>query len=338
LKSGRFINILLFTIAILCINAQRVAAKDVFYWNWSLAGKQIRVSGRLNEEKETSVFVIGQKTLDQFVFLYMAIEQKNHSQLPVYLRTVDTLSEELVKPFIEQLRRSSAIVLTVEPLLLFSPIEVLMADSVPLSLFRPMIFQIKERRIDIESDTLIISRGLILRDSTADTDNNCRKIFDRYPKSELKYIHQLTNKDLTRDHHIDFILVSAHGTIDGSSLEGGIMFNDTTLINQDFLEKNDPKLIYMDACIQGINTRYIASLSETKNINYYIGSVISVDLSDAATRTLNLFFSLLEKTHNPVLSLWNTKLSVFENYNNSGAVTSVLTAINKSLMFRIYKL
>ncbi|NII28238.1 hypothetical protein HB364_24355 [Pseudoflavitalea sp. X16] len=324
-------------IALFLISQLKAAASDIFYWNWCIVDEKLHVSGRLDNQQEITITLDAQTTIYRFTHLYVAIEEKNHSGLSQFLKTVDALSNELVKPFIGALRQSKAIVLTIDWRLLFSPIEVLMTDSMQLALYRPMLFQMGNKPADIEGDTIRISKGLILRDTTADTDNNCQQILSRYPQSELKYIHTLSEKDLASNYNIDFLFVSSHGQIDGATLSGGIKINDTTIVSENILRHNNPKLIYMDACALGLSVPYLYTLSQTKEINYYIGSLITVDISDAATYTINRFFYLLEKNHNPVISLWKTKQACFHNYGPE-YVKSMLTTINKSLMFRVYKL
>ncbi len=324
---------LLFTFFIL--TKQKVNGNNVFYWKWGFENGQIKVSGKLNDEKEIAIYAQAQATIDRFVLLYRTIEEKKHSEQLLYLNTVDTLSEQLLKPFITEIKKSSLIVLNLDSTLLFFPIEVLHADTSYLALFRPMVFQMNNSFINLDTDTIIITRGFILRDTSADIDNNCKSILSKYPKSKMKMISDLSKRDLKRKHQVDFFFISAHGTIDFSSSQSGILLNETNTIKKDFLKKNNPKLIFTDACFQGINMAYISTLADTKEVNYYIGSLLTVDLADAASHTIHRFFTYLNQTHNPIISLWRTKKKGFDNYSDN---VQLLTTINKSLLFRIYKL
>jgi hypothetical protein len=74
----------------------------------------------------------------------------------------------------------------------------------------------------------------------------------------------------------------------------------------------------------------------TIETNYYVGSLVAVDLADASIHNTERFFTFLNQTHNPVISIWKTKQRVFENYNEPSLAAinqTILTVINKSLMF-----
>jgi hypothetical protein len=327
-------------VLIILLTTQTAGASDIFYWKWQLVNGQIKVSGKLNNEKESYTIVEGNAIIERFAFLYKLIDEKIHSKLSLFSTTVDTLSKQLVKPFITEIRKSTLVVLNIDSTLLFFPIEVLKVDTYYLALYRPMVFQASNSIINPDTDTLTIYKGFILRDPTADLADNSQYVLSKYPGSELKSMSNLDKEDLNQNHYADFFFMSAHGIVD-SSLHGGILVDETNSVSSDFVKKNNPRLFYTDACYQGINLNYITALAATKETNYYVGSIVTVDLADASIHNIERFFTFLSQTHDPVISLWKTKQRVFKNYNQpslAGINQTILTVINKSLMFRVYKI
>lgn len=319
---------------IFLLSLTSVRANNVFHWRWQLLGDQIKITGTLNNEKITTIYCETISTKKRFAVLYRIIDEIEYSKLNLYLNSVDTLSALLVKPFTAEIDKSQSITIEIDSSLLNFPIEFLNFRTTSVALSRPLVFKINEIHNVEGIDTLTLHRGFIIRDPTSDPENACRNIFSYYPSSEFKSAYKIYENDLGLKSNIDFILVSAHGDADSITFRGGIALNKIKNVKSDFFKVNNPKIVYIDGCQQGINWAYISALAETPETNFYLGPIISNDSGESSTRTINWFFSHLNKTHNPITSLWETRKQLYKHYNNK---IKKMDVINKSFIFRIYK-
>ena len=312
----------------------KVKADNIFYWKWQLLGDKIKITGTLNNEKSTTIYSERIITKIRFSKLYNIIDEIEYSKLNLYLKTVDTLSKQLVKPFSAELDKCQSIIIEIDSSLLNFGIEFLNFRTETIAIYRPLVFKINDKGEVDGMDTLSLTRGCIIRDPTSDPENACRNIYRSYPTSEFKSAYKIYEKDLILKDNIDFILISAHGDADSLTFKGGVALNKIENMNPYFLKVNNPKVVYIDGCQQGINWTYIEALSETKEINFYLGPIVSNDSGESSTKTINWFFSYLSKTHNPVVSLWETRKKLYSHYTKK---IKAMDVINKSFIFRIYK-
>jgi hypothetical protein len=324
----------MFTLFILLFHTD-AKADNIFYWKWQLLNDKIQVTGTINNEKSTIVYSETILTKSRFSKLYYTIDEIEYSKLKVYLKIVDTLSNQLVKPFDRELEKCQSIIVEIDSSLLNFAIEFLNFKNQSIALYRPMVFTINDRQKLESEDTLLLTRGFIVRDPTSDPENACKNIYRNYPTSEFKSAYKIYEDDLVQKNNIDFILISAHGDADSLTFTGGVALNKIDNVKPYFFKINNPKLVYIDGCQQGINWTYINALSETKETNFYLGPLVSNDSGESSTKTINWFFSFLSKTHNPIISLWETRKRLYNHYNKK---IKAMDVINKSFIFRIYKI
>jgi hypothetical protein len=310
-------------------------ADNIFHWKWEVVNNQIRLTGNLNNEKVTILYCEATTLKKRFAVLYRIIDEIEYQHSGLYLKTVDTLSNQLVNPFIADIEKSKSVIVEIDSSLLNFPIEFLNFRNSSVALFRPLVFKINNIPQADGADTLTLHKGYIIRDPTSDPENACKNIYHYYPGSEFKSAYKIHENDLGFKNNIDFILISAHGDADSVTFRGGIALNKIDNVKPCFFKVNNPKIVYIDACQQGINWAYIAVLAETAETNFYLGPIISNDSGESSTKTINWFFHHLDKTHNPVISLWQTRKQLYNHYNNK---IKKMDVINKSFIFRVYKI
>jgi hypothetical protein len=320
--------------AILIVFQSKTEAQNIFHWKWELLEAEIKITGKLNDGKETVIFCESVVTKKRFERLYRIIDEIEYKRLQVYQRTVDTLSNQLVLPFAKELKESNSIIVDIDSSLLNFAIEFIKIKNESIALFRPLVFKINDRINTETSDIVILHKGYIVRDPTSDPENACINIYRQYPSSEFKSAYKIFEKDLTIKPGIDFILISAHGDADSITFKGGIALNKIDNVSGSFFKENNPAVVYIDGCQQGVNWTYISALAETDESNFYLGPIVSNDSGESSTKTINWFFSYLRNTHNPIISIWKTRNRLYKHYNQK---INKMDVINKSFIFRIYK-
>jgi len=322
-------------VTLLLISQKVVLADDIFYWKWQLTNGQIKITGSINHQTEKTVYAEATITKKRFALLYWIIDYIEYPKYKVFQKTVDTLSSLLVGPFSSDISKCRSIIVDLDTSLLNFPIEFLKLKTESIALIRPMVFTIAGNQNDPARESVVLHKGCIIRDPTSDPENACINIFHSYPGSEFKSAYKITEKDLGLKTGIDFILISAHGDADSITFRGGIALNKIDNVKPGFFKENNSKVVYVDACQQGINWTYISALAETKEPNFYLGPIISNDSGESSTKTINWFFSFLKQTQSPVTSIWETRKKLYRYYNKK---INAMDVINKSFIFRIYKI
>lgn len=310
------------------------AAQNIFHWKWELAENNIKITGKIDNGQEKVIVTDAAAAKKRFSILYSIIDEIEYPKLNVYLKTADTLSKELVMPFAKNIGQCSLIIIEIDSSLLRLPIEFLSFNNQSMALVRPLLFTINGFALKEGSDSIILHKGYIVRDPTSDPENACRTTLQKYPASQLKSAYKITEKDLVQKPGIDFILISAHGDADSLSLRGGIALNKIENVAPVFFKENNPKITYLDGCQQGINWAYIGALAQTPEPNFYLGPVISNDSGESSTKTINWFFDYLKQVYDPCIALWKARIKLYNHYNKK---IRRMDVINKSFIFRIYK-
>ena len=311
-----------------------VAAQNIFHWKWQLVENNIRISGRVDNGKEKEVTTDAAAAKKRFNILYGIIDEIEYPKLKLYLKTADSLSSELVTPFAKEINQCRSIVVEIDSSLLRFPIEFLHFNNRSLAIIRPLLFTVNDFTVNESPDSIKLHKGYIVRDPTSDPENACKTTLQKYPASQLISAYKITEKDLVKKAGIDFILISAHGDADSLSLHGGIALNKIDNVSPVFFKENNTKIVYVDGCQQGINWTYIGALAETPEANFYLGPIISNDSGESSTKTINWFFDYLKQVYNPGIALWKTRIKLYNHYNKK---INRMDVINKSFIFRIYK-
>jgi hypothetical protein len=324
---------LMITILLFCVISGKT--QNVFHWKWELTNEQIKVTGKIDSGQEKAITLEADIIKKRFGLLYDIIDKINYRDIKRYLKTVDTLSSQLVFPFAKELSQCRSVIIEIDSLLLNLPVEFLINNKKAIAINKPLVFTINNYAVNKNDSTIKLHKGFIVRDSTSDPENACLTTLYNYPKSGFKSASKITAKDLTLKPGIDFMLISAHGDADSITFRGGITLNKIDNVPPLFFKENNCKLVYIDGCQQGINWAYIAALAQTHETNFYLGPIVSNDSGESSTKTINWFFSFLKQTDNPVLSLFKTRVKLYNHYNKK---INKMDVINKSYIFRIYKL
>ncbi len=309
-------------------------AQQIFYWRWQAAGDSVHITGAIGTDR----IIVPQSlklTRERFVRLCYIIDEIEYKKLEVYHNTADTLSDLLIKPFANELKKCSSIYVEIDSSLLNFSLEFLAVNKMPLAIYKPMLFTINGFVNADTTQSFPLHRGFIVRDKTSDPEKACINIFHQFPKSEFKDAYSIYQKDLGLKKNTDFILFSAHGDADSLTFRGGIGLNKIDNVDPEFFKMNDPALVYLDGCQQGINRTYISAPAQTEKTNFYLGPLVSNDSGESSTRTINWFFDYLKQTKDPVVSLFKTRQRLFVHYNGH---IKQMDVINKSFIFRVYKL
>ena len=310
-------------------------AQDIFHWKWQLVQQQLRVTGRLDGREENEILTEINTAKKRFDRLYHIIDEIEYPKMKEYLKTVDTLSNQLVLPFARQIKQCRRVIIEIDSSLLNFPIEFLKINNRAVAVSKPLLFTINGYAVAEDTGSVTLHKGFIVRDSTSDPEKACLTTLYKYPASNFKSAFKITEKDLGIKPGIDFILISAHGDASGNNFRGGVALNKIDNVSPAFFAVNDPKLVYIDACDQGINWNYIEALAATAKINFYTGPIISNDSGESSTRTINWFFDYLKQSGDPVMAMWKTRIKLYNYYNKN---IHAMDVINKSFIFRMYKL
>jgi hypothetical protein len=309
-------------------------AQNIFHWKWQLTEGNIKITGRTDNGTVKEIVTDAAAAKKRFELLYGVIDEIEYPKLKAWLKTADRLSKELVMPFEKNISQCSLIIIEIDSSLLRLPIEFLNFNNQSIAIARPLLFTIKGFASNEHVDSIKLHKGYIVRDPTSDPENACRTTLQKYPASQFKSAYKITEKDLVRKPGIDFILISAHGDADSISLRGGIALNKIENVSPVFFKENNPKIVYIDACQQGINWAYISALTQTPEVNFYLGPIISNDSGESSTKTINWFFDYLRQVYDPAIALWKTRKKLYNHYNKK---INRMDVINKSFIFRIYK-
>ena len=332
MNKASVVVITIFTCTLL--NIKGAAAQNIFHWKWHLEENSIKIKGRIDNGEEKEVITDAVITKKRFNLLYKIIDETEYKEFKGYLSTRDTLSHELVLPFQKYISQSRLIVIEIDSSLLRLPIEFLNLHNQSIATVKPLLFTINHFTPTAGFDSVRLQKGYIVRDPTSDPENACRTTLQKYPASIFKSAYKITANDLVKKPGIDFILISAHGDADSISLCGGIALNKIENVAGTFFKVNNSKVVYIDGCQQGINWTYIGALAQTPETNFYLGPVISNDSGESSTKTINWFFDYLQQVNNPCIALWKTRIKLYKHYNKK---INRMDVINKSLIFRIYK-
>ena len=239
----------------------------------------------------------------------------------------------MITPFEPLLSKCERIQFIIEPKLAKCTFDLLKYNEVPLFLQFEIVYCLE--KIDLGKSILDINNGLIISDSTADPENGCGSAHQLFTGTVYYKIENASDELIENQKDIDMILISAHGEVD-DGFKGGIYITDLQLNPDVFLTAN-PKLVYIDACQQGINLSYVNALKENGRTRFYIAPIISNDAGDSSTKTIQWFFTKLKSSKDPVkaLSYARRKLYSYYSYNTS---CNKITVLNKSFPFRVYQI
>lgn len=242
---------------------------------------------------------------------------------------IDFLSTELLKPIKELVLNHETVNVKISESSIKIPFEFLRINSEFLYRNKSIIYSYNKLQSD-EFQKVDLTNGLIISDLTADPENACKSINEKYKNSLFNYIENVNIDSLKKTKDFDFLLMSVHGIIDVNSCQGFIKINNEKLYPSTFSQKNI-KLVYFDSCHLGKAKNFIDRF-HSLDAQYYLGPIISNEAGNSSTKTILTFFNFLED-NNPVVSLMKTKQALRKYSNNN-----ILVELWFAGAFRIYKL
>ena len=118
---------------------------------------------------------------------------------------------------------------------------------------------------------------------TADPENACKSINEKYENSYFDYIENVNIDGIKKAKDFDFLLMSVHGVIDVNSCQGFIKINNEKLYPSTFSRKN-LKLVYFDSCHLGKAKNFVDRF-HSLDAQYYLGPIISNEAGNSSTKT-----------------------------------------------------
>ncbi len=285
-------------------------------------------------EKELTLSGQADEIVVHFHTMYDILEEKQENKAKEFQRSIQILSERLITPFAEQVRKCSLVRFVVYEDLIRCAFDLLSFENAPLFLQRRVCYQVAEG-VGEDAPHIELGSALLIADLTADPEEACRQVAELIPEADYT---KMQDADLAMIRaaadQVDALVVSAHGEIDEEN-SGGVYINDET-IGPKLIGKLEAWIVYFDACQQGANIDYIQTFQDESDIQFYLAPIISNDAGDSSTLTMLWFFEAVLKHGNPILALYETRKRLFEFYTIKKKL-SLITSLNKAFAFRLYE-
>ncbi len=309
-------------------------SQSLLTFQFLINGNDINIEAS-NDNGETKSVILKEsksRLINDFDEVYWIIDNLKKSKRKKLDFKIDSLSRILIKPFEPLLSKCDRIQFVIDPELAKCTFDLLEYNEVPLFLQFEIVYCLE--KTNFGKTILDINNGLIISDSTADPENGCGSAHKLFPETKYFRIENASDELIAKQKDIDVILISAHGEVD-DGFKGGIYITEIQLDADVFLTAN-PKLLYIDACQQGINLSYVNALKENGRTRFYIAPIISNDAGDSSTKTIQWFFTKLKSSKDPIaaLSFARKKLYSYYSYNTS---YNKIIVLNKSFPFRVYQ-
>lgn len=250
---------------------------------------------------------------------------------------LNELGSILFGPIYDIIDGSSDIEFIISEELIQIPFDILYYNEIPLFLQKPVLYSfdiLDEQPFLVSTDWV----GLMISDPTADPERGvliAKKIF---PNSWYFDTKKLSIKDIKEIKKSDFILISAHGTVN-SKEEDFIAIKGAKLYPQVFSHL-DPRFVYLDSCQLGISLDFIKFFRRNKT-KYYIAPILSNEAGNSSTKTINWFFEAIKEGETPSDALFKTRKKLFKDFNKPDEFKSpngFLKIIWRVFPFRVYRL
>ncbi len=285
-------------------------------------------------EKELTLAGQAEEIISHFNTIYEVLEEKQEDKTKDLQHAIRILSERIIAPFTEQVRKCSLVRFVVYEDLIRSAFDLLSFENAPLFLQRSVCYQVEEGAGE-DAPYIELGSALLIADLTADPEEACRQVAELIPESDYA---KMQDADLAliraAADQVDALVVSAHGEIDEDN-SGGVYINDET-ITPKLIGKLEAWIVYFDACQQGANIDYIQTFQDESDIQFYLAPIISNDAGDSSTLTMLWFFTAVLEHGNPIQALYETRKRLFEFYTTKKRL-SLVTSLNKAFAFRLYE-
>ena len=287
-----------------------------------------------DDEKEITLEGQAHEIVAHFNTIYAILEEKKEHQAKVLEAALHLLSERLLTPFVDQLKKCDLVRFVVYEDLARCAFDLLYFEGAYLFLQRRVCYQVDEGA-GTDKPTIEFGRALLIADLTADPEQACREVAKLFSKAEYAEV-QDANLNMIKQaaDEVDVLVISAHGEIDEAN-QGALYLNDETL-GAKLVGKLEAWVIYFDACQQGANMAYLQALQDESDAQYYLGPIISNDAGDSSTKTMVWFFTAVKGHKDPIRGLFETRQKLYTYYREQKKL-SLITSLNKAFAFRLYE-
>jgi hypothetical protein len=270
----------------------------------------------------------------QFTTIYAILEGTRTAKVKELEAAIQLLSEQLIAPFAEQLRRCDLVRFVVYEDLIRCAFDLLLFEGRYLFLQRPICYQIDEGEGEAKPQ-IELGSALLIADLTADPEQACREVARLFPDAQYAEM-SAANLGMIKAaaDQVDVLVISAHGEVDEDNA-GALTLNDKEL-SAALIEKMEAWVVYFDSCQQGVNMTYLQAFQEQSDTQYYLAPIISNDAGDSSTKTMVWFFSEVSEHKNPICGLFETRKRLYQHYRVEKQL-NLVTSLNKAFPFRLYE-
>lgn len=184
----------------------------------------------------------------QFATIYAILEETQRAKVKELEAAIQLLSERLIAPFAEQLRRCDLVRFVVDADLIRCAFDLLLFEERYLFLQRPICYQLVEAEGE-DKPQIELGSALLIADLSADPKQACREVAKLFPDAQYA---EMSAADLgmikAAADQVDVLVISAHGEVDEDN-QGALTLNDQEL-RAKLIEKLEAWVVYFDACQQ----------------------------------------------------------------------------------------
>jgi len=285
-------------------------------------------------EKELTLEGQAEEIVSQFETIYNILEKKKENKVKDLQEAIQTLSELLITPFAEQLKKCNLVRFVVYEDLIRCTFDLLLYEDNYLFLQRNVCYQVAEGEGEDEPE-IELGSALLIADLTADPEEACREVSKLIPESQYAEMKDANLRMIKESaDQVDALIVSAHGDLDEDNC-GGVSINDET-ISSKLIGKLEAWIVYFDSCQQGSNMEYLQAFQNESDVQFYLAPIISNDAGDSSTKTMIWFFTAVLEHGNSIKALFGTRKRLFEFYTMKEKL-NLIESLNKAFAFRIYE-
>jgi hypothetical protein len=285
-------------------------------------------------EKELTLKGQAKEIVSHFETIYDIVEEEKEHRERDLQDILRTLSELLIAPFVQQLKKCDLVRFVVYEDLVHCAFDLLLFEGVYLFLQRSVCYQVEEGKGEDEP-AIKLESALLIADLSADPEEACWGVSKLIPQSsylevkdaDLSVIEEAAGR-------VDALVISAHGELDDDD-HGMVYINDET-IGSKLIGRLEAWVVYFDSCQQGLNMTFLQAFQDKSDTQFYLGPIISNDAGDSSTKTMAWFFTAMLQHGNPIKALFETRKRLFEFYSKQKRL-DIAISLNKAFAFRLYE-
>lgn len=242
-------------------------------------------------------------------------------------RLLDEAGHLLFDPVASLVAAAGRIQFVVTESCLYYPFDAAYLAGVPLFLKKPVVFSLTEMPPN-HLKASVDWRGTIISDPAADPADGAAAVAALFPRSAHHEAGKVDRRVLTGMPSVDFVLVSAAGGVDGIQLSQQVLRPDN-------IATLNPKLVYFDCDLYGINLSFIEPLRHA-GVDTYVAPVCSRAQGETSAQTMIRFFRSLRLGETPSRAMLLARKTLFDASRLDG--DNMQTALRAAFPFRVYQL